>query len=370
MLSYWEKKNFQKADLLVIGAGFVGLSTALHFKLKNPASAVLVLERGIFPTGASSKNAGFACFGSLTEILDDLDMMSENEVLALVERRFKGLRSIRREFGDEALDYKDSGGFELLDERSLSALDRLGEINDLLRPIFDEDVFSEIKHFGNYGFGSSVKALVRNRFEGELDPGRYLSHLWQKATQAGVKILTGVEVAQLYEQNAQVQTRTGVCFQGGKIAVCTNAFTTQLLPQTELKPGRGLILLSERLDFEIPWQGSFHLDKGYVYFRQIDGRLLLGGGRNMDFTGEEDTNFEVNPIIKRYLNELAREIILPERSFEWEMEWTGIMGFGASKAPIVRSISPVCTVAVRLGGMGVAIGWQIGKEHARLLDEM
>ena len=37
----------------------------------KPKSKVLILERGIFPNGASTKNAGFATFGSLSEIISD-----------------------------------------------------------------------------------------------------------------------------------------------------------------------------------------------------------------------------------------------------------------------------------------------------------
>ena len=67
MLSFWEKDFFIAYDHIVVGSGIVGLSTAIAIKEKQPNSRVLVLERGIFPTGASTKNAGFACFGSLSE---------------------------------------------------------------------------------------------------------------------------------------------------------------------------------------------------------------------------------------------------------------------------------------------------------------
>jgi len=125
MLSYWEKKNFLNYDLIVVGAGFVGLSTAIHFKKKRPKARVLILERGTFPSGASTKNAGFACFGSLTEILDDMWSMTQDEVVKLVEKRAKGLELIQKEFGRKALDFKQSGGFELITEDQLEALDQL-----------------------------------------------------------------------------------------------------------------------------------------------------------------------------------------------------------------------------------------------------
>ena len=112
------------------------------------------------------------------------------------------------------------------------------------------------------------------------------------------------------------------------------------------------------------------MDKGYVYFREVDGRLLLGGARNIDFKGENTTEFGVNPAIRSHLDRLAKEVILPYREVEWEMEWTGIMAFGPKKSPIIQQIGPKTAVAVRLGGMGVAIGWQVGKELSELLSEM
>jgi glycine/D-amino acid oxidase-like deaminating enzyme len=372
MLSYWEKKHFYHADLIVIGSGFVGLSTAIHYKKKNPKSKVLVLERGIFPHGASTKNAGFACFGSLTEILDDLQSMSECEVLELVEKRYRGLNQIRKKFGDKALAFEPSNGFELLDERLLYSLDELGRVNELLRAIFREDVFSKVKRLEKFQFSDQIKAVIKNQFEGELDPGKYLDALWSMASQLGVRILTGVEVQEIWKDEGRIlarntQVKEPVEFFAKKIGVCTNAFTAQLLPGLDMKPGRGLILLSQKLDFQIPWKGSFHIDKGYVYFRQVDGRLLIGGGRNKDFKEEESVDFEVNVKIKRYLEDLASEVIFPNQEIKWEMEWTGIMAFGPKKSPILEQVGTHTFAAVRLGGMGVAIGWEVGKELSKLM---
>ncbi len=71
--SYWELKNwFTNVDFTIVGSGIVGLHCALALRERFPESKILVLEKGILPQGASTKNAGFACFGSLSEILDDL----------------------------------------------------------------------------------------------------------------------------------------------------------------------------------------------------------------------------------------------------------------------------------------------------------
>jgi glycine/D-amino acid oxidase-like deaminating enzyme len=373
MFSHWEKKHLFRCDLAVIGSGFVGLSTAIHFKKKHPKARVLVLERGVFPNGASTKNAGFACFGSLTEILDDLEQMTECEVLELVEKRYRGLNQIRKNFGDKALAFDPSNGFELLEENLISSLDELDRINGLLKGVFREDVFSKVKRPEKFHFSSQVKAIVKNQFEGELDPGKYLDSLWSMASELGIRILTGVEVQSISKDEGNILANFGANkdpmeFFAKKIGVCTNAFTPQILPDLDLVPGRGLILLSKKLDFEIPWKGSFHMDKGYVYFRQVDGRLLIGGGRNKDFLTEQSIEFEINMKIKNYLMDLTNQVIFPEKEINWEMEWTGIMAFGTKKSPILEQVGTHTFAAVRLGGMGVAIGWEVGKDLAKLMS--
>lgn len=375
MLSYWEQINFFKYDLIVVGSGFTGLSTAIHYKKKHPKASVLILEKGVFPTGASTKNAGFACFGSLTEILDDFWTMSPEEVTSLVQRRYKGLQQIRKNFGDTTLRYQHSHGFELLEEENLPAVDQIAAVNKMLKKIFKKEVFAVVKKPEKLGFSDRVKVVVENHFEGELDPGAYLVALWKKAAKLGVRILTGVSVVEIQKDAGIVLAEnTGKNksfeFTGEKVAICTNAFSKKLWPESELEPGRGLILLSKPMPGKIPFTGSFHLDKGYVYFRQVDGRLLLGGARNKDFEKERSLDFETNPKIKNHLEMLASAVILPGQSIEWEMEWTGIMAFGPKKSPQIQPIGNKTAVAVRLGGMGVAIGWQVGKELSQLLSKM
>ncbi|RZJ25844.1 MAG: FAD-dependent oxidoreductase, partial [Flavobacterium sp.] len=83
-LSYWELKNwFAAVDYTVVGSGIVGLHAALRLRERFPQSKILVLEKGMLPQGASTKNAGFACFGSLSEIIDDLNSHTEQEVIEL-----------------------------------------------------------------------------------------------------------------------------------------------------------------------------------------------------------------------------------------------------------------------------------------------
>lgn len=373
MLSFWEKKHFLNFDLIVIGGGIVGLSTAIQYKKQFPGKKVLVLERGLFPSGASTKNAGFACFGSLTEILDDLNQNSEQEVLNLVEKRYSGLCAIREEFGDEALGYQATGGFELITQNEIADLNQSDNINNLLYPLFSNPVFEEIKDISKFGFSKKVLKVIQNKYEGDLDTGRFIQSLWDRCQQLNIKILTGAEVSHLDIENCEVmvgERESGIIFKSEKIAVCTNAFTKSLIPELDIVPGRGLVMVTKKLPKAIPWAGSFHYDKGYVYFRNVDNRVLLGGGRNMDFMGEQSTDLVINDKIRNYLKEIYSEIIMPGNPPEFEIEWAGIMAFGDSKTPIVKMVNNRVGMAVRLGGMGVAVGWQTAGELVGLLSKV
>src|SRR5699024_4370696 len=91
-----------------------------------------------------------------------------------------------------------------------------------------------------------------------------------------------------------------------KLFICTNAFTKQLLLDINLQPGRGQVLITEPIE-GLPFKGIFHFEKGYYYFREIDGRVLFGGGRNLDFCGEQTTDIELNEQIQSHLIRLLEE---------------------------------------------------------------
>ena len=81
-LSYWERKTwFTNVDYTIVGSGIVGLHAALRLRQHFPESKILILEKGMLPEGASTKNAGFACFGSISEIMDDLKFHTDENIV-------------------------------------------------------------------------------------------------------------------------------------------------------------------------------------------------------------------------------------------------------------------------------------------------
>src|SRR5579884_474930 len=142
-LSFWERESFLSGiDVAVIGSGIVGLNAAWSLKRRQPALNVTVFERGFLPYGASTRNAGFACFGSVSELLDDLAGHSEDEVFGLVEKRWRGLALLRAKLGGSAIDFHECGGYEVftpanqeLYERCLDCLPRLNAAVDRMTGI-------------------------------------------------------------------------------------------------------------------------------------------------------------------------------------------------------------------------------------------
>lgn len=377
MFSYWEQESFIQYDHIVIGAGIVGLSTAIELKQLFPKQRVLVLERGLLPTGASTRNAGFACMGSVTELLDDLEHTDEAGVVRLFEWRKNGLELLRNRLGDHNIGYNENGSYELISDGELDALNRLDYLNKLLLPITGKASFKMADgEIANTGFSKKyTKALIENTCEGELHSGMMMRSLTDMAISKSVEIKTGADVLKFEEQQDNVhvylrdpfRNETSV-LQCCTLSICTNAFTKKLLPYVDVEPGRGQVLITHPIP-GLKFKGIYHFDKGYYYFRVIAGRVLLGGGRNLDFKTENTTDFALNEMIQADLVQKLHTIILPDTSFSIDTSWTGIMAFGAHKFPVVQSFSPRVFGAFRMGGMGVALGSEAARKLVAIIAE-
>lgn len=375
MLSYWEQESFLFYDYIIIGSGIVGLNTAVELKQRFPAQRVLVLERSMFPYGASTRNAGFACMGSLTELLDDLGHMSKQETVALFKRRGTGLGILRNRLGDATIGYRERGSHELIAQQDIEALDSMEELNDMLLEVTGKPAF-RLANEKIHAFGfptSKVAALVEATCEGELHTGKMMRALIDLALQLGVEIKTGVTVEGFEEEDKGVQVMVGdgireerIILKCAQLFICTNAFTRHLLPGTDVQPGRGQVLITEPIS-DIPFQGVFHFDKGYYYFREIDNRVLFGGGRNLDFEGETTTTMALQQTIQQDLEEKLHHLILPGKKVRIAQRWSGIMAFGKDKQPIVQSFGDRVHGGFRMGGMGVALGASVAQELAALV---
>lgn len=386
MLSFWEQQSFLKYDYIIVGSGIVGLSTAISLKENHPNASVLVLEQGVFPTGASTKNAGFGCFGSVTELLSDIDIMGEEAVLKLVERRWSGLHKLQSRLGAEAMGRKNFGGSELLlkgekyEALNANALEKIEYVNELLRPLFgNEKVFTHLptSKINELGFDTNqVAHLIFTPYEFQIHTGNMMRSLLQYAAQKGVEVINGCQVTAIEDNGNKVALKAKgtlgqqeIVFTANKTAICTNAFTQKLLPTLDIKPGRGIVLVTKPIA-HLKFKGTYHFDEGYYYFRNFENRVIFGGGRNLDFEGETTDSFELNQRIVDHLHHKLSSVILPRQPFEIDHTWAGIMAFGQSgKSPILENASENVVIGTRLNGMGVALGSTIGNEIAGKLTQ-
>lgn len=376
MISIWEKETFlAPQDVIIVGSGFVGLWSAIYLKKKHPKLRVSVLDRGIIPTGASTRNAGFACFGSLSELVYDARTMGTDKMLELVEMRYKGLERIRKYFDEDVIDFELCGGYELFDPGASPSSEEIENsieyVNNLLKPVTGAKKTFRMadERIGDYGFGHT-QHLVKNDLEGYLHSGKLLQALLQAVQSMGVQVFTALEVMNfhVFDGTIELETNRQLSFSTKKLLVCTNAFARELLEEVDVVPARGQVVLTSPIK-NLPWKGTFHSDEGFYYFRNLGNRVLLGGARNKAFAEEQTTSMEISDTIQRELERYLAAVVLPhfEGKYTIEHRWSGIMAMGSEKMPIVKQVLPNVFCAVRMSGMGVALAPVVGREVTRMM---
>ena len=371
--SYWEtNRTVGSFDVLVVGGGMVGLWTAYHLRKQSPALHIGIVEQ--FPSGqagASTRNAGFACFGSPTELLDDMRYESREDSITRLKWRYSGLQAWRSQFSDSDLGWQAGKGYEIFSpsqsqewEGVLQNLDSLNELASAAE--IPGTVYQEVAPPI-----SSLLGCISIEHEAGLHAGMAHHALKSAVQSAGVEFLHGVEIpnqSQWRRDGASWQLPT----QQGRlnalhVVLATNAWTGALLNRTDVIPGRGQVLLTQPIP-NLPYRGTYHADEGYLYFRNLGDRLLLGGGRNAFRQDEETLSGESTAHVQGYLEEYLRTVLLPGQAVEISERWAGTMAFApnGSKMPLLESQNGL-TVVARMGGMGVALSPEAGKKAAALV---
>ena len=365
--SYWEQKSWlSDVDFVIVGSGITGLNCALQLHKDYPGASILILEKGLLPEGASTKNAGFACFGSLSEILEDLKTLPEEEVVSLIQKRVNGLKLLRKNLGDDEIGFKNHGGYEVFLEKDKSLFEEcvaeIANINRLLHEVFESNCFSLSDN--KFGFKNTAEKLIFSPFESQIDTGKMMSELLRKVYKKGIRILNNIAVRNFEDLGNKVVVKTDTFeVECRKLFIATNGFASKF-GITDVKPARAQVLVTKPIA-NLQIKGTFHLDKGFYYFRNINNRLLFGGGRNLDIKEEETIQFGQTQIVQQQLEALLKTTILPNQEFEIDQRWSGIMGMGADKKPEIGQLSTNVFYGVKLGGMGIAIGSLVGKELAK-----
>ena len=382
-ISAWEQSTyFAPKDVVIIGCGFVGLWTALELINKYPKMQITILERGVIPSGASTRNAGFSCFGSVSELMYDIALMGEANMLETVKMRYDGLQKIQRTFDKKVIDYDQFGGYELFEKNGpyeIKQLDKdIAYLNKILAPVLKTPkkngkympIYSnESKKIKQLGF-QAIEALAFSPFEGQLNSAKLVLALQQAVQSKGVHILFNTEVKKFksHKKGVTIHTNLEAPLETKQLLICTNGFAKQLMPGLDVVPARGQVFITEPIP-NLKFKGTYHFDEGFYYFRNVGNRLLLGGARNKDFKNEKTYSLETSPIIQKTLEEFMMKRILPKGSKKpkIELRWSGTMGMGKIKKPIIEEVQPNIFCAVRMSGMGVAIAPIVAERVVKLM---
>ncbi|HRX29909.1 MAG TPA: FAD-dependent oxidoreductase [Saprospiraceae bacterium] len=363
-LSFWEREYYQfEQSIVILGAGFTGLSTALSILDRDAHANIIIVDRSLLPQGASTKNAGFSCFGSITELLDDLQKMPVEQCIELIKMRKSGIEKHLERCSENEINYHQEGGYELLSTESDFADNEFKFCNEMMQEVWHvPDYFKMVPqtHFNDF-----YPLMVSAEQEGSLNPVLMLNALYEQCLQRGVKFAFGIDITDVNEDKKTFTTRDNEHIPYKKLVICLNGFAANLLNLHGFHVVRNQVLITKPI-IGLEWSGVYHYEQGYYYFRRVGHRILLGGARNIDEEGEITDEFGNTKLIMEVLESFLRQKILGGTPYQIDQCWSGLLGVGEDKFPIIRQLGDVY-IGVKLGGMGVALSGYIGEELAKML---
>ena len=362
-LSFWDLDFYKEQDYILLGGGIVGINAAIHLKKMQPNKKVLIIDDSWLGGGASSKNAGFVCFGSPTEILDDIKNSNINLASELIDRRWEGSKKLLEMVPPDVMNFNKVGGSEVFEHGTNVSKDDIIHLNKLMMDVTKiENYFKISEQSISNSFDS--KSVEMNE-EGKIDPKKMMNYLYQIAIGLGVHFLNDTITEILASENLINLKKYGK-IKFGKCGVTLNGYINHVMPTSNVKPVRNVVLITEDIP-NLLWDKVVHFNKGYVYFRRIGNKILLGGGRNIDLEAENSSEVVINQKIHNYLLDFLQSKILKTTKVEIIHQYVGILGFGNDKIPRVKSHTDNIFIASGMGGMGVAIGSKVGLELAEHL---
>lgn len=366
-LSYWELDTwYDNHDFVIIGSGIVGLTTALALRKYYPTNKIIIIERGYLPIGGSTKNAGFLCIGSVGELIANIKTYGEVETIKILRRRIEGLQLLKDLTLHDDIGYQPCGGYEIgTEEQPIDSLiEHIPYLNALIESNFGyKDTFC-VKH---HHIGRLSSQQIYNQYEGSIHTGKMMSTLIGKCHAAGILFLTGTEVTSVTKVGNQhhIKSRQG-SVKGKTVICCTNAFTPQLVSNIDIQPKRNQVILTSPIDHQLP-QSCFHFDEGYLYFRPIGQRILIGGARNVFPKTESTLEVGNTSDLTEWLRSWVRTYLAVDQVVNIELQWSGILGTGLELQPLIKEVERHLYIAARMNGMGIAIGAKVGYDVAEMI---
>ena len=366
-LSYWEQATwYSDHDYCIIGGGIVGMTTAIALRKLAPEAKICIIDRGHLPTGGSTKNAGFMCFGSVGELAANIRQYGIESTLSTVKLRLEGLNLLRSLTGDHAIDYRPCGGYEITTSSAETEglISHIPYLNTLLDDHFGlKETYSVQQH----QVGQQTHRLIYNQYEGSIHTGKLITTLLRLCHQAEILMLPSTQVISYHNDSGLITIETDthpVTVTCRSLLLCTNAFTPTLA-DVSITPQRNQVIVTTPVEHNL-LESCYHYHQGYVYFRPLGDQILIGGGRHLFAKSEQTDDFGNTHEVTQYLLDWVRTHLLSHQQVDIAHQWSGILGTGDPLLPLIHEVEPNVYVAAKMNGMGVAIGAKVGQ----LLAEM
>lgn len=277
----------ERADLLVVGAGFTGLWTALLAKQSDPGRDVVLIEGGRAADGASGRNGGFVAASLTHGFANGMERWPDEmpQLLRLGRENLDAIQATVRELGIDC-DFIRTGELDVaVEEHHVAGLEEHADAASAL--------------------GESVSLLSRDEVRARVDSPTYLSAAYDRDGVAlvdpaalawglrracldlGVRIFERSPVTSISSRDGVVvaTSRRGVV-RAGRVALATNAYPPLLRRLSHyVVPVYDYVLVTEPLTdaqwAQVGWSGREGVsDTGnqFHYYRTTaDGRILWGG---------------------------------------------------------------------------------------------
>ena len=277
----------ESADLVVVGAGYTGLWTALLAKEANPDRDVVIVEAGVAGGAASGRNGGFVDSSLTHGFANGLDRFPAElrTLIRLGDENITGLADTLIRYGIDA-HFVRSGGISVATEPNQAnafrdAVNVTAEYGQHLEYLDRDQVRAEV-HSPFF-----EAALLDRDGVALVDPARLAWGLRRVCLELGVRLYEHTPVTGMTEESAaMVLTTPHGTVRADRVALATNAFPPLLRRlKYYLLPVYDYVLMTEPLTPEqwdsIGWAGRQGLSDGgnqFHYFRpSADGRILWGG---------------------------------------------------------------------------------------------
>ena len=386
----------ESADIVVIGAGLSGASTAYHLAVESPSGArIVVLEQGEPAGEASGRNGGN--FELFPENSVGLYEGLARERIAFLRRRYPGLPSaiVQAESERQASVVL---GLALRNRELLKGIILREHIdcdfapkgwlhlacNEEQEQGMCEEVTLAAQHGQRIELWSrrkireefAIEAAYLGRFspgDGTYHPFKYVCGLLHCALRRGVELYTHVRVVDVASRTPdehQVLTERGTII-ARRVIVATNAFTSQLFPELgEIRPRQSQIQVTEYAPDRTRGR-VVTCEDGPVFFNQPrngarDGMapVLMGGGADRPM--RSPSSRRRSPRVHAKLLALRSRFFPELEGRPPSAEWIGAMAFTPDQLPAIGFLRPGVIVAAGYNGYGGSFTTAAGLAAARM----